>query len=153
MDNCIQNFDMLNYKPVQNKHEKSSRRPDHVLQLKLNAFGMVLQLVLKKDRSVFTTNHISELTNGSLINLDLSFLYSGMVMGMPHSYCHGSLIRGIFQGSIFLQSETYHVEKSFRIFKKYPGFHSVIYRESDIKCKEIFESSPNYVTNVTVKMS
>ena len=112
---------------------------------------MVLQLVLKKDRSVFTTNHISELGNGSLINLDLSFLYSGTVMGMPHSFCHGSLIRGIFQGSIFLPNETYHVEKSFRIFKKYLGFHSVIYRESDIKCKDFFESFPNYVTNVIVQ--
>ena len=81
MDNCIQNFDRLNYNPVQNKHEKFSRRPNHLLHLQLDAFGMDFKLVLKKDRGVFITNHVSELSNGSLINLDLTFLYSGTVIG------------------------------------------------------------------------
>ena len=52
--------------------------------------------------------------------------------GIPGSHCHGSVIQGIFQGSIHLPDETLHVEKSNRFFNDAPVFHSVIYRESDL---------------------
>ena len=52
--------------------------------------------------------------------------------GIPKSHCYGSVIQGIFQGTIHLPEETYHIEKSKRFFKDSPVFHSVIYRESDM---------------------
>ena len=68
---------------------------------------------------------------------------------MPNSYCHGSLIQGIFQGSIYLPTETFHVEKSTRFFNKHTGFHSVIYRESDIRCIEVPKTnSTGYLNDV-----
>ena len=100
-------------------------------------FGRVLDLELKKDSGVFTNDHEKELGNGSEIDPDLSFLYSGGVKGMPDSHCHGSLIEGIFQGTIYLPTETYYVEKSTRFFDEDPGFHSVIYRERDIRCADV----------------
>jgi len=44
----------------------------------------------------------------------------------------GSIIKGVFAGSIHIpeEQETYHVEKSNRFFENKPVFHSVIYKES-----------------------
>ena len=63
------------------------------------------------------------------IKKSLQFL---LPAGIPKSHCYGSVIQGIFQGTIHLPEETYHIEKSKRFFKDSPAFHSVIYRESDL---------------------
>ena len=41
-----------------------------------------LYLQLKKDRGVFSDGYQMELSNGTLVDYDLSFLYSGTVKGM-----------------------------------------------------------------------
>ena len=44
-------------------------------------FYRKLHLQLKKDRGVFTDGYQMELSNGTLVDVDLSFLYSGNVKG------------------------------------------------------------------------
>ena len=45
---------------------------------------------------------------------------------------HGSIINGIFSGTIQTPKETYHVEKSEIYFRDPQKFHSVIYGEKDM---------------------
>ena len=151
LDGYIQDYDTTNYntKLVHREHTRLKRYSDHIQHLELQAFGRNLLLELKKDRSVFTNDHRSELSNGSLIDDDLSFLYSGNVKGIPGSRCHGSLIQGIFQGSIHLPDETFHIEKSTRFFNGHPGFHSVIYRESDLRYNLLNRNSTEPINDVT----
>ena len=40
-----------------------------------------LHLELKKDRGTFTDGHKMELSDGTLTDVDLSFLYSGRIKG------------------------------------------------------------------------
>ena len=72
--------------------------------------------------------HINE---GTLSDKRLNLLWV-IFKGIPNSHCYGSVLQGIFQGSIHLPDETFYVEKSKRFFNGDPTFHSVIYRESDI---------------------
>ena len=62
----------------------------------------------------------------------LPFFCIVISLGVPNSHCYGSVIQGVFQGTIHLPDETYHIEKSKRFFNDAPVFHSVIYRESDM---------------------
>ena len=52
-----------------------------VMDAFLFVFHRKLHLELKKDRGVFTDGYQTELSNGTLVDVDLSFLYSGKVKG------------------------------------------------------------------------
>lgn len=57
-----------------------------------------------------------------------------MISGEPKSHAYGSIVDGVFEGSIHSADETYFVEKAHRYFPKdsNQSFHSIIYNGKDV---------------------
>lgn len=56
--------------------------------------------------------------------------------GEPRSKVHGSIINGIFAGTITVNdTHRYHVDKTELYFREPQGFHSVIFSEKDVDLK------------------
>ncbi|XP_052265783.1 disintegrin and metalloproteinase domain-containing protein 10-like isoform X5 [Dreissena polymorpha] len=136
LDDYIRHYDVLTYdtQAVHDNHMRHKRSIDPHVQLEFRAFDKPLKLRLISDSgAVFPPDFVLDF-NGTVGKPDLSFLYTGEVLGETGSQVHGSIIEGVFQGTIRVPSdlETYHVEKSHRFFENRPVFHSVIYKESDM---------------------
>lgn len=60
------------------------------------------------------------------------------------SSCHGSVLQGLFQGSIATANGTYHVEPLHSYTDEDLEFHSIIYHEDDIgKWRETHGTLPS----------
>ncbi|KAL7993016.1 hypothetical protein Chor_017272 [Crotalus horridus] len=62
---------------------------------------------------------------------DVSFVYSGTLQGDAASFCHGSIIHGVFEGFVQTQNGTYYIESA-AVVKGPPETHSLIHHQRDL---------------------
>ncbi|KAL5020084.1 hypothetical protein ScPMuIL_002976 [Solemya velum] len=134
LDDYILHYEPLHYDTNQlhQSHLRSKRSTDTESPVKLTftAYNRNFHLNLRRDKSIFTRDHKLKESDGSLQNVDTSFIYEGEVEGIPGSFVHGSILRGLFRGWVEVPGDTvYHVEPSDRFFNNTPPFHTVIYSE------------------------
>jgi len=150
--NTVKYFEHLTYdvKVVKNDHHRSRRsvsetgvkKPFH---LQFTAHDQHFDLLLVHDTTGFSDDFGMEDHNGHPIDNDLSHLYGGTIYGVADSYVHGTVIDGIFRGTIYHPDKgAFYVEESHLFFGPHTGMspvfgyrgHSVIYRHEDVKFPE-----------------
>uniref|UniRef100_A0A8C3XS64 ADAM10 endopeptidase n=1 Tax=Chelydra serpentina TaxID=8475 RepID=A0A8C3XS64_CHESE len=90
------------------------------------------KLRLSRDPSAFARDF--EITGKATSEpADVSFIYSGVLQDEPGSFCHGAILRGLFEGFIRTKNGTYYVEAPGASVGNAtsPG-HVLIHHESDI---------------------
>ncbi|XP_063058116.1 disintegrin and metalloproteinase domain-containing protein 10 [Engraulis encrasicolus] len=127
---------------VKREDELSHRQ----LRLNFTAFQRDFRLLLEQDSEGFADNFRIDVGDGGGQGVvDLSHVFSGSLEDEERSSCHGSIVQGLFQGSITTENGTYHVEPMQRYMldnnnnnnNNQSDFHSVIYHEDDIgKCED-----------------
>uniref|UniRef100_A0A8C6SLH4 ADAM10 endopeptidase n=1 Tax=Neogobius melanostomus TaxID=47308 RepID=A0A8C6SLH4_9GOBI len=133
----IQHYDGLSYdrQDLHMRHLRARRSAlphDSSLHLDFVAFQRPFRLRLRRDAAVFSQN-FTVINEGGSTTADLSHIYSGVLEGEDGSSCHGSVIRGQFEGSIHTASNgTYHVEPMERYSSFPTDHHSIIYHEDDL---------------------
>ncbi|KAK3597917.1 hypothetical protein CHS0354_042258 [Potamilus streckersoni] len=137
LDDYILHYEELSYDSadLHQRHLRSKRSTDGIVHLDFDAFGRNFKLRLHRDTSVFTPSYMMREEDGTLKDVDLSFLYTGEVMDSPGSKVDGAIIQGMFRGEIHIPGDTvYHIEVNNRFNKSQlsAGHHSVIYRDKDL---------------------
>uniref|UniRef100_A0A5K4EXY5 ADAM10 endopeptidase n=1 Tax=Schistosoma mansoni TaxID=6183 RepID=A0A5K4EXY5_SCHMA len=150
-------YDGLDYSPDSFSHQhKRTRRSTSKTNiiLPINAFGKFFQLVLSPDYDVVHPNAKlivggREWTGGLPAVSD--HVVRGYVDGFTHSVVFGSVIDGVFRGTVSLNKsnllhsasksyDTYFIEPSGYYFNKDFPFHSVIYNSLDVKIPTVGQS-------------
>ncbi|CAH8847986.1 unnamed protein product [Trichobilharzia szidati] len=142
-------YDVLDYSPKSFNHlYKRTRRSTSSapVVLPINAYGKSLQLVLFPDVDVVHPN--AKLIVGGRewsggLNAAAEHVVRGYVDGFEHSVVYGSVISGVFRGTVSLNKskllhapgsyDTYFVEPAGYFFVEDLPFHSIIYSASDVK--------------------
>ncbi|KAI0207615.1 Disintegrin and metalloproteinase domain-containing protein 10 [Lamellibrachia satsuma] len=134
LNDYIQHFEGLSYstQTLHSKHERAKRSVDANVNLHFFAHGREFNLRLRRDTSTFSHDAKLKEFDGRLVDLDVSHIYEGQVVGERDSYVHGSIIQGIFSGKIRTRRATYFVDKTEMYFRDPQKFHSVIYSEDDM---------------------
>ncbi|KAK2193932.1 hypothetical protein NP493_4g01002 [Ridgeia piscesae] len=134
LNEYIEHYEGLSYstETLHSKHVRAKRSLNTAVNLHFVSHGREFNLRLRRDTSTFSPDAQLKQSDGSLVDLDVSHIYEGHVVGEPNSYVHGSIIEGIFSGKIRTQRATYYVDKSELYFKKPQKFHSVIYSQDNM---------------------
>lgn len=134
LNEYIEHYEGLTYstETLHNKHVRAKRSLDSSVTLHFFAHGREFHLRLRRDITTFSHDAQLKESDGSLIDLDVSHIYEGQVIGDPDSYVHGSIIEGVFSGKIRTRRATYFVDKSELYFNEPQKFHSVIYSQDNI---------------------
>lgn len=121
-------YDQLHLK---NQHERMRRSSIHIMEFEFSSYNRNFKVRLKRDTDVFHSDVTIEGGNGP-VNIDTSFLYTG-VLKDEHSKVYGLVNPdGHFQGQIHTADMTYFVEPSTLYFKSPQPFHSIIYTLADV---------------------
>ncbi|XP_066492510.1 disintegrin and metalloproteinase domain-containing protein 10-like [Tiliqua scincoides] len=114
-------------------HQEAKLKEDgSVVLLEFQAYQRIFKLRLRRDMSVFAKGF--QITRkGALGPMDVSFIYSGELQGEPGSFCHGSIINGLFEGFIQTWNGTYYIQSAGTLLanQTFPG-HLFIHHESDL---------------------
>ncbi|XP_076847784.1 disintegrin and metalloproteinase domain-containing protein 10 [Brachyhypopomus gauderio] len=102
-----------------------------VVQLDFKAFQRVFHLRLKQDIDGFADDLKVFFGNESWTG-DLSHIYSGVLEDESGSSCQGSILDGLFEGSIKTSNGTFYVEALQRYTAEQMDHHSIIYHEDDV---------------------
>ncbi|XP_047442219.1 disintegrin and metalloproteinase domain-containing protein 10 [Mugil cephalus] len=132
----IKHYEGLSYdtEDLHRKHMRARRaiQPhEYSLHLDFTAFHRTFRLLLRQDAAVFSEKFKVISENGSM-SPDLSHIYTGTLEGEPSSACHGSLLQGLFEGTIHTDNGTYHIEPVHRYMSNTTDYHSIIYHEDDM---------------------
>ncbi|XP_049584262.1 disintegrin and metalloproteinase domain-containing protein 10 isoform X2 [Syngnathus scovelli] len=130
----IKHFEGLSYdrEDLHKKHLRARRdaqSQQHMLDLDFTAFHRTFRLRLRRNAGSFSSD-FKVVSERGATGADLSHLYSGTLEGEHDSACHGSVLRGQFEGSIHADNVIYHVEAAHRY--NISDHHSIIYREDDM---------------------
>ncbi|XP_061539640.1 disintegrin and metalloproteinase domain-containing protein 10 isoform X1 [Phycodurus eques] len=130
----IKHYEGLSYdrEDLHRNHLRARRAAEsqrHILDLDFTAFHRTFRLRLRRDAGTFSGDFKVVSEDGATA-ADLSHLYSGTLEGEHDSACHGSVLKGQFEGSIHTNNVTYHVEAAHRY--NVTDHHSIIYREDDM---------------------
>ncbi|KAK6617549.1 hypothetical protein RUM44_005137 [Polyplax serrata] len=134
LNEYILHYEPLNYDAgeVHKNHQRARRSVvrDHNVHLSFRSHGRNFNLRLKRDLEVFS----DDLVVDGIPFVDTSHIYKGYLIEEPGSQAFGSIIDGIFEGSIHSQDESYYVEKAHKYFPKgsNQSFHSIIYNGKDV---------------------
>jgi disintegrin and metalloproteinase domain-containing protein 10 len=135
LSHFVQHYETLNYaaKPkIYRRDAESSSDQTHFLEF--TAHGRKFQLALRPDVKTIAPDAEILHGDGKRINFDRSSLLIGEVVGEPGSIVHGVLHEnGLFTGKIHTKSGVYFIESAKRYFDSPSGFHSVIYKDEDVK--------------------
>ncbi|XP_069073419.1 disintegrin and metalloproteinase domain-containing protein 10-like [Pleurodeles waltl] len=130
-------YEMLSYdREVLHQNHQRARRAteehDALVPLEFYAYHRKFKMILKRDTTVFADS-FEIVEKGQTSHSDISFLYSGELQDEPGSVCSGSIINGIFEGSIQTSNGTYFVEpeEGNMVCGNYTTY-SYIYHENDI---------------------
>ncbi|KAK3597919.1 hypothetical protein CHS0354_042260 [Potamilus streckersoni] len=137
LDDYILQYEELDYDStaLHQHHLRSKRSTNDAVHLAFDAFGRNFKLRLRRDTSAFTPQYMMKEDDGTLKAVDLSFLYTGEVVGIPGSKVDGAIIQGMFRGEIHVPGDTvYHIEVNNRFNQSQlsASHHSVIYRNKDL---------------------
>ncbi|XP_013415901.1 disintegrin and metalloproteinase domain-containing protein 10-like isoform X3 [Lingula anatina] len=137
LNDYISHYEELNYdaNDLHNLHLRAKRSlSDQSLNLRFKAHSRNFNLELQKDSKIFSKNADIEYGDGSTKPLDTSFLYRGQLRGEPGSSVYGSVLGGVFTGTIESpETGRWHIEHANKYFSKEvtekKKFHSIIYHE------------------------
>ncbi|KAK2147322.1 hypothetical protein LSH36_559g00017 [Paralvinella palmiformis] len=135
LNEFIEHYERLVYDTdhLQTAHLRAKRsldkKPDVTLQF--HAHDRAFKLRLRRDAFIFSDDADLEVS-GKIRPVETSHIYSGHLDGVPDSRVYGSIISGVFAGTIHTPEEVYYVEKSETFFKNHQPFHSIIYKDSDV---------------------
>ncbi|XP_071788255.1 disintegrin and metalloproteinase domain-containing protein 10-like [Asterias amurensis] len=136
LDRFIKHYETLNYdvKELHLKHERARRSApgETSVHLDFNAHGRDFKLRLKRGAPFLSPDLIVVTSEGARHNQP-DYLYIGELEGESDTKCHGSILKGHFSGTIYADSDTYHVEPAHRHFDEPTEFHSIIYRGKDVE--------------------
>ncbi|XP_038058240.1 disintegrin and metalloproteinase domain-containing protein 10-like [Patiria miniata] len=132
----IKHYDTLNYdsNTLHLKHERARRSTsdDRSVHLDFTAHGRDFKLRLNPGAPHLSPNLILETTEGARYHQP-DYLYVGNLEGEPDTKCHGSILKGLFSGTIYADGDTYHVEPAHRHFDTPTKFHSIVYKGTDVE--------------------
>ncbi|XP_077484549.1 disintegrin and metalloproteinase domain-containing protein 10-like [Amblyomma americanum] len=138
LNDFVLHYEPLSYEPVRElgRRWKRSAAQHHSMrnvQLAFRAHNRTFRLHLQQDRSAFSNDFTVQMQSSS-VPPSLDHLYSGHVIGAPGSRVVGSIIGGVFSGSISLprEGEEFYVERAGRFFPDSVPFHSLIYSARDV---------------------
>ncbi|KAA3681783.1 disintegrin and metalloproteinase domain-containing protein 10 [Paragonimus westermani] len=146
----LSDYDVLDYVAVTHVHEHTRVRRSFVthekstipISFNIVAFRRNLTLVLRPDFELI--NPTARLIvggqdqPGGLLSV-ADHAYRGYAVNYPESVVFGSVIRGIFRGTISLEAQSlgsYFVEPAGNFFDHPTPFHSIIYHDSHVKLPE-----------------
>lgn len=129
----ISKYDEVHYDSelVKTSHQRVSRSIDRHLIINFNSLGKHFKLQLFPTQSLFKHDYI-EVDNKQYLTKKFIF-YNGTLVDEPNSYASGSIIDGVFYGTIITREGKYHVESSKRYNESIIKSHSIIYHENDAK--------------------
>ena len=123
----ISKYDEVHYDTdlVKTKHERISRSLDSHLNINFKSFGKRFDLKLLPTESLFKHDYI-EVDNKKHPTNKFIF-YKGKLNNDQDSHVSGSIIDGVFYGTIKTAEGKYHVESSKRQNDSSIKSHSIIY--------------------------
>ncbi|CAN9500453.1 unnamed protein product [Ophioblennius macclurei] len=132
----IRYYEGLSYsrKDLHKKHLRAKRATqpqEYTLHLDFTAFHRNFHLLLRQSTTAFSEKFTVSSEVGSR-SIDLSHIYTGTLQGENSSACHGSVLDGQFEGSIYTDNGTYHIEPAYRYASNSSVNHSIIYHEEDL---------------------
>lgn len=135
----ISHYEPLSYnaEEVHKMHIRAKRSlsSDHPVRISFKAHGKTFRLRLKRDLRVFNDNLEIHDENGK-IDVATDHIYHGHLEGDTDSEAFGSVIGGVFEGTVLTPTGQFFVEKAHHYFphKTHPNrtFHSVIYHEKHV---------------------
>jgi disintegrin and metalloproteinase domain-containing protein 10 len=135
LSDFIQHYETLNYaaKPkLYRRDAETSFGRTHFFEF--TAHGRKFELALRPDTKTIASDAEIIDGDGKRIEFDKNSLLIGKVIGEPRSIVHGVLHEdGVFTGKIYTKDGVYFIESAKRYFDKPSGFHSVIYKDEDVK--------------------
>ena len=135
LSHFVQHFETLNYvtKPKIYRRDADDRfSRTHFLEF--TAHGRKFELALRPDMKTVAPDAEIVDGDGKRIDFDRNSLLVGEVVGEPGSIVHGVLHEsGLFTGKIHTKGGVYYIESAERYFNSPSGFHSVIYKDEDVK--------------------
>ena len=135
LSDFVENYERLNYatqSKIYRRDTEESPKLAHFLDFV--AHGRTFRLRLWPDGKTLAPG--AQILDGDdkVINFNKDSLLVGEVIGEPGSIVHGVLdADGTFTGKIHTKDGVYFIESAKRYFDKPSGFHSVIYKEEDVK--------------------
>ncbi|KAM8888040.1 disintegrin and metalloproteinase domain-containing protein 10 isoform 1-T6 [Synchiropus picturatus] len=132
----LKHYEGLSYdrNDLHNKHLRAKRASEesaYVLKLDFTAYHRTFRLRLRRNSEAFSPN-FKVISGNSSKSADLSHIYSGTLEGENGSACHGSVLEGQFEGTIYTDEGAYHVEPLQRYISSQTDHHSIIYHEDDL---------------------
>lgn len=127
---------MYNHDDIHERHMRIKRSPqdqDAALHLKFYAHNRHFHLRLKRDASVFSNDLVIEAHDRRPLDVDLSHIYSGHLVGEPTSHVFGALHDGVFEGRIETTKGHYYAERANKYFSDERPYHSIMYAASDVE--------------------
>ncbi len=135
LNEFVQHYETLNYatKPkLYRRDTEASVGKTHFLEF--TAHGRKFELSLRPDTKTIAPDAEILDGDGKRIDFDQNSLLIGEVIGEPGSIVHGVLHEdGLFTGKIHTKGGVYFIESAKRYFNNPSGFHSVIYKDDDVK--------------------
>ncbi|XP_025030743.1 disintegrin and metalloproteinase domain-containing protein 10-like [Python bivittatus] len=119
-------------------HHEVTRGERRSIWLEFHAFQRIFRMQLWKDTSVFAGD-VEIVMKDPSEPIDVSFIYSGNLQGEVSSFCHGSILNGLFEGFIQTQNGTYYIESA-AVAKRSLEAHSLIYHQRDLDYKLLHDS-------------
>ena len=138
LNTFVRHFETLDYDLTEfhSRHRRSiASSPFSITDLHFKAYGKPFHVRLRRDHSIFTSESRIVDGQGRHIPFDTSMFVEGDVVGKGNhgSYVNGVVKRGRFEGKIDAGRDTFYVEPASRYFGPNRKFHSIIYRERDMK--------------------
>ncbi|XP_050035329.1 disintegrin and metalloproteinase domain-containing protein 10-like [Dermacentor andersoni] len=127
---------IYNHNDVHERHMRIKRSPqdyDTALHLKFYAHNRHFHLRLKRDTSVFSNDLVIEAHDRRPLDVDLSHIYSGHLVGEPTSHVFGALHDGVFEGRIETTKGHYYAERANKYFAEDRPYHSIMYSANDVE--------------------
>lgn len=127
---------IYNHNDVHERHVRSKRSPfdrDAALHLKFHSHNRHFHLRIKRDTSVFSNELVIESHDKKPLDVDLSHIYSGHLVGDPGSHVFGALHDGVFEGRIETSSGHFYAERAEKYFPEERPYHSIMYAASNVE--------------------
>lgn len=120
LNEYISHYETLSYDTAE-VHESHGRTRRSItrspyVNLKFSAHGRHFHLRLKRDITTFSDRLQVVDTAEQPLAVDVSHVYEGRLVDEPHSFVHGSLIAGVFEGKIVAERDTFYVEHAKHYF-------------------------------------
>lgn len=135
LSDYVQHYETLNYLAKQKLYRRNADfRLGKTHFFEFTAHGRKFELVLRPDAKTLAADAEILEGDGKKILFNRDSLLVGEVVGEPGSIVHGVLHDdGVFTGKIHTKDGIYFIESAKRYFKNPTGFHSVIYKDEDVK--------------------